>query len=277
MPTTRVAQRLSYLFLCAGPFLAIVLAAIRPLRVPGVHEATGWAVFTLFAVATWRLAGRGVKARLPEKRLAATAGTLLVLPFSLMALLWVGLGPPWQATAVENQMRYVVLVTMAAAVVGGCVALKEALNITGERFYSALGFAAIILAGPLYLVGESLLLAAYAARVRTGEAPAVFESLSEFQDILLFLGSALTYAATAAFAVALRRADWLGIRASRTFVGLSLLGLLCLVSRGLQFPDPAALSTPWYTMPGLIAGIPAVPFVIPYLLGVVALRRIQPD
>jgi hypothetical protein len=45
------------------------------------------------------------------------------------------------------------------------------------------------------------------------------------------------------------------------------------VMRGMSFPNPAALSTPWYTRPGFIAGIPAVPFIMPFLLGVVSLRR----
>jgi hypothetical protein len=45
-------------------------------------------------------------------------------------------------------MRYLVLIVMAMAVAGGFVVLKEALGEVGERFYSTLGFAAVILAGP---------------------------------------------------------------------------------------------------------------------------------
>ena len=54
---------------------------------------------------------------------------------------------------------------------------------------------------------------------------------------------------------------------------ISLVALLLLVIRGLHFPDPHALSTPWYTSPGFIVGIPAVPFITPFLFGVVLLRR----
>lgn len=208
MPASHVALRFSYIFLCLGPFLAIAFAAIRALRIPGVYELIGGVNFAMFAIATWILARRGTKTELPEMQLAAIAGSILVLPFSLIALLWVGIGPPWFASPAENKMRYVVLVVMAAAVVCGCVALKEALGVAGERFYSTLGFAGMVLAGPFYLVGEAIMLAAYSATVRT-----------------------------------------------------------------LQFPDPAAPSTPWYTLPGFIAGIPAVPFIIPYLLGVISLRH----
>lgn len=273
MPGFLVAHRASYCFLCAGPFLAIAMVAVRALRVPVLHVVIGIAVFAMFATAIWKLGGHAIRSQNQELRLAALAGMLLVLPFALMALLWVGLGPPWVATPPENQMRYVVLVTMAAAIVGGFATLKEALHLAGERFYSTLGFVAIVLASPFYLIGESLLIAAYAAAVRTEQVPDVFRSLSEFQDILLFLGGVLTYAAAATFAFSLRHVGWLGRRSGWIFVVISAVLAGCLVVRGLQFPDPAALSAPWYTVPGFIAGIPAVPFVIPCLLGVALLGR----
>jgi hypothetical protein len=59
----------------------------------------------------------------------------------------------------------------------------------------------------------------------------------------------------------------------RGFTIVSLVALLLLVIRGLHFADPKALSTPWYASPGFIVGIPAVPFIIPFLFGVVLLRR----
>ncbi len=275
MPPSLIARRASYCFLCAGPFLAIALVAVRALRVPVLHVVIGVSVFAMFATAIWQLGGRAIRSHNEEHRLAVMAGTFLVLPFALMALLWVGLGPPWVATAPENQMRYVVLVTMAAAVVGGFATLKEALHLAGERFYSTLGFAGIVLASPFYLVGESLLIAAFTAAARTEQVPDVFRTLSEFQDILLFLGGVLTYASAAAFALSMRYAGWLGGRAAAIFVVICLALAGCLVLRGLQFPDPAALSLPWYTLPGFIAGVPAVPFVIPCLLGVVLLGRAE--
>jgi hypothetical protein len=51
------------------------------------------------------------------------------------------------------------------------------------------------------------------------------------------------------------------------------VALLFLLIRGIQYPDPKALSAPWYTSPGFVVGIPAVPFIIPFLFGVVLLRR----
>ena len=76
-----------------------------------------------------------------------------------------------------------------------------------------------------------------------------------------------------AFAASLGRVQWLGRGAARAFIIVSFVALLFLMIRGLQYPDPRALSTPWYTNPGFVVGIPAVPFIMPFLLGVVLLRR----
>jgi hypothetical protein len=205
--------------------------------------------------------------------LLGLAGTLLVTPFALVALLWVGLGPPWQATAAENQMRYLVLIVMATAIAGGFVVLREALSEAGERFYATLGFAAIMLSGPLYLIWNTFEFGAAFGREHAGEVPAAIVSLGDVFDLLLFVAGFLTYLATAAFAASLGRVQWLGHRATRAFMIVNGVALLFLVIRGLQFPDPRTLSAPWYTSPGFVVGIPAVPFIMPFLFGVVLLRR----
>src|SRR5207249_8506518 len=143
-------RRVSYVFLCIVPFLSFVVVGVHAFRVPGVYQAVGVAYFTAIAIAAWTLGTRAIRADVQGRRLLGLAGTLLVTPFALVALLWVGLGGPWQATAAENQMRYLVLIVMASAIAGGFVVLREALSQAGERFYATLGFAAIMLSGPLY-------------------------------------------------------------------------------------------------------------------------------
>lgn len=170
-------------------------------------------------------------------------------------------------------MRYLVLIGATIAIAVGFVMLKEELSETGERHFSTLGFAAIVLAGPVYLVWGTFMFGANFAQEHTGRVPEGIASLNEVLDLMLFLGGALTYLATAAFAVSMGHAHWLGRGASRTYGIVNLVAFLFLLIRGLQFPDPKALSTPWYTSPGLIVGIPAVPFIMPFLLGVVLLRR----
>ena len=78
-------------------------------------------------------------------------------------------------------------------------------------------------------------------------------------DVVLDLGAFLTYLATAACASSLGRVEWLKRGATHTFMIVSFIALLFLMIRGLQYPDPAALSTPWYTNPGFVVGIPGCP------------------
>ena len=266
-------RRVSYVFLCIVPFLSFVVVGVRAFRVPGVYQALGVAYFAAIAIAAWTLSAGAIRTDVQGRRLLGLAGTLLITPFALVALLWVGLGPPWQANAAENQMRYLVLIVMAAAIAGGFVVLRDALSEAGERFYATLGFAAIMLSGPLYLIWNAFEFGAVFGKEHAGEVPAAIVSLGDVFDLVLFVAGFLTYLATLAFAASLGRVQWLGRRATRAFMIVTGVALLFLVIRGLQFPDPRALSTPWYTNPGFIVGIPAVPFIMPFLFGVVLLRR----
>jgi len=266
-------RRVSYVFLCIVPFLSFVVGGVRAFRVPGVYQAAGVAYFAAIAIAAWTLSAGAMRADVQSRRLLGLTGTLLITPFALLALLWVGLGPPWQANVAENHMRYLVLIVMATAIAGGFVVLREALSEAGERFYATLGFAAIMLSGPLYLIWNTFAFAAYFGKEHTGQVPAAIVSLGDMEDLLLFVAGFLTYLATMAFAASLGRVQWLGRRATRAFMIVNGVALLFLVIRGLQFPDPKALSTPWYLNIGFVVGIPAVPFIMPFLLGVVLLRR----
>src|SRR5438552_13519423 len=266
-------RRVSYVFLCIVPFLSFIVVGVRALRVPGVYQAVGVAYCAAIAIAAWTLSAGAIRADVQGRRLLGLAGTLLVTSFGLVALLWVGLGGPWQATAAENQMRYLVLIVMATAIAGGFVVLREALSQAGERFYATLGFAAIMLSGPLYLIWNIFAFAAFFGKEHAGEMPAAIVSLRDMLDVLLFVAGFLTYLATVAFAASLGRVQWLGRRATRAFIIVSFVALLFLVIRGLKYPDPRALSGPWYTNPGIVVGIPAVPFIMPFLFGVVLLRR----
>jgi len=271
MPTSNSKQRISYVFLCATPFVAFGAAAARPLRIPGVYHAIGVVLFASISIAAWTLGARAIRADGKSRRQLALAGSLLVAPFVLIALLWVGIGPPWVATAAENQMRYLVLIGMAMATVGGFVVFKDAASEAGERLCSSLGFAAVILAGPIYVIWDAFVFGAYFVKGHGGEIPPAMVSLNPFQDLLLSLAGALIYFATAAFAASLTRAQWLARKASRAYLVVSFIALFLIVIKVAQHPDPA--TPPWYAVPGLILGVPALPLIMPCLLGVVLLKR----
>jgi len=251
----------------------MVTGAIRPLRVSPLYQIIGVIQFAAMAVAAWVLGAGAITSAVREQRLLALAGICLTAPFALLALLWVGLGPPWVATPPENQMRYLVLAAMSIAIIVGFMVLREALGEADTRFRSSIGFATILLAGPLYLVFDAFGFGVATAKLHGGQTPSAFRDLNEMITTILFLAGALTYIGAAGFAVCLGQARWIRRGAARAFTIVNLVALLLLVIRGLHFPDPKALSTPWYTNPGFIVGIPAVPFIIPFLFGVVLLRR----
>jgi hypothetical protein len=265
--------RVSYIFLCLTPVLAIMVAAPRSLRVPGVYQAIGGVLFALIVLAAWKLGGRAIRNDAEGEQRLALAGGFLITPFALVALFWVGVGPPWIASPAENVMRYLVLLVSSIAVSGGFIVLKNALSEAGERLYSTLGFAAVMLASSPYLIWMCVLLGTYIVKVRDGQVSAAIGSLNDVLDVMLSVACLLTYLATAAFAASFGRTHWLGRGATRGYVAANLVAALCLVMRGMSFPDPSTLSTPWYTQPGFVAGIPAIPFIMPFLLGVVLLRR----
>jgi uncharacterized membrane protein YdcZ (DUF606 family) len=65
----------------------------------------------------------------------------------------------------------------------------------------------------------------------------------------------------------------LGRKASLAYIIVNFIALFFIVIKVQQHPDPAAVSQPWYTIPGFILGVPALPLIMPSLLGVVLLRR----
>jgi hypothetical protein len=169
-------------------------------------------------------------------------------------------------------MRFLVLLANAVIVASAFIALKEVLYDRGERFYSTVGFAASIPAGAAYLVCISMSVAGSIVGL-SAEDGSFARWLSELYSALEFVACVLTYIATAAFAASLGQARWLGRGAVRAYVTASMVLLLLLVMRGVSFPELSGDTAPWYVRPGFIAGIPAIPWIMPCLLGVVLLRR----
>lgn len=214
-------------------------------------------------------------------RLRAAGAALLVAPFILFSLL-PGVGPPREQPAQDNELRFLLLAIDPMCVCAGLLLLKEASAGAGDRLHGSIGMAAIGLATPLYvafaLVQRIDYVAAdlgytWAASV-TGHLREL-TALDAFSMAALFLGSALTYIATAAFSRSLARVGWLSRGAAVGVQGVCGLGLAFLLARGFAYPSPHAAFSNWYTVPGFIAGIPAVPWIPLCVIGVLTLRRID--
>jgi len=266
-------RRASYLILCVIPLLVVPLIASRTLRIPVVHESLGILLFGIIAISTWGLARPQVGSQGEREPLLRPAGALLLTPIALMALLWVGIATPWDATPSENKMRYAVLLAGSIGITAGFFLLKEALAKSGEHPFSTLALAASSLSGAAYVVWTSFQLGDFALRIATGAVNPAVAAMNNVFDALLFSASALAYVATAAGAHALSRVAWLGRSASRAYVALNLIALALLVLRGVSFPSLGDDPAPWFTPPGFIVGIPAIPWLMPYFLGVILLRR----
>ena len=89
-------------------------------------------------------------------------------------------------------------------------------------------------------------------------------------DVLLFFAGLMTYVSTGLYALSFVRQRWLHPVTGVIIAIAATLAAAELISRGLQYPD---LPDNWFTMPGMIVGIPAIPWLLPYLLGVSALSH----
>ena len=264
-------RRISYVYLCALPFIGVLAASVRPLRIAGLSQVIG-AVLFAGVVSAAAVVGRLTCLRATGRGKLALAGWLLILPWAIILLLWVGIGAPFQATVSENYMRFVVLVWNSILVTIGFVVLKEALVEAGERLYSAVGFAAALCGGVAYLICLNLSLAQVAMALRGDKQP-LPAVLGDFYSAIEFVACVMTYVSTAAFASGLGRAGLLSRGAARGYVIASASLVLPIVTRGVAYPEISGKTAPWYTRPGVIAGIPAIPWLMPCLLGVVSLRR----
>jgi hypothetical protein len=268
----KTARRFLYIFLCTFPFFELVVVGVRALRIPGLYQVMGGVLFAVIVIAAWIVGARVVSIGAAEGRRLALAGTLLVFPWALVALLWVGLGAPFQATISENHMRFLVLLANSILITSAFVVLKEELYAASEHFYATIGFAASALAGTAYLLCISMSVAQTMVALQ-GQKNPTLNALGEFYSVLEFVACVMTYVTTAAFAASLGRAGWLGRGAARAYITACAVLVLFLLMRGLSYPEISGQTAPWYTQPGVIAGIPAIPWLMPSLLGVVLLKR----
>ena len=271
-------RNLSSIVLSAGLLSALTVFGVRAEYPFPVFWTIAILQFCVICVSAWTVGASAMREGPEERRSPVLAGGLMVLPIALFSFL-PGIGTPWQATAAENQMRYLVLLIDGLALAIGFIVLRSALKEAGEGFYSTLGFAGIVLAAPLCGIFAAIQLTYYRAidRADAVRGPSDLAALDELSIILLLFGVTLTYLATAGFAVALGRVRWVGRRASRAAVIASLLAAAFVsirVAEAVQSPrEPIWGFEHWYAMPGFILTIPAVPWLFPCALGVALLRR----
>jgi len=272
---TSFKQGLGGIVLSASLIAGTVLFGLRAIYSPAVQATLAAMMLVATCLSAWWLGASAITTASDERRRLAIAASLLITPIALFALL-AGMGPPGEGqTAAEEEFRFLVLLVSAIVIAAGWIVLKEALSEAGERLLSPLGFAAAVLAAPLYIVFTGVQAVDCLQMQRAGsiKQPPGFPPLDELSVVLLFFGGVLSYLATAAFAASLARMRWLSRPATGVFVALSLLAVMFLLKRGLSYPDLSKGFAHWYTIPSFVVGIPAVPWMMPCALGIALLRR----
>lgn len=273
-----MGRRPPFFALCVGLVLATALFGAPLGFSPPARWALAAGLMGVILGAAWKAGLVLIRTSSDTNGKALAAAALLISPVALFSLM-PGFGPPEFADHAHNVFRYVVLLVDVVAIFSGTMILQEVLQGSGDSLYGQLGFSFIAAATPLYLVWAALLLESHRGAVAgsTWASGPWNTWLMSFSDVLLFFGGMLTYVATALFALSLRRARMIGAGASLAFIVISLISALCLIIRGIDFPDPAVVFAQGYTVPGWIAGIPAVPWFAPCIFGLILLRRIGRD
>lgn len=253
--------------------LVIVIAVFGIPARYGLALATGLSLAQLALIggAATRLIAPAWRTGRDDRRRLAITGLLLIAPWALLTLL-PGYGPPFAADLAMNHVRYVVLFVAAAFLGAGFLMFKEPLSDGGDDLLAPLGQAAGLLGTVIQLIWAALLIG---WTMSEAHKPAIYlplygTPLGNASDVLLFFAGILTYLATALYALSLVRLGWLGRRKGLAMTTVATLAVVGLILRGLQYPD---LAENWYTTPGMVVGIPAIPWLLPYLLGVLAMFR----
>ena len=229
---------------------------------------------SLMVMASWIL-GLHVINKKTEKTHLATGAFFLIVPWILVSMFF-GLGPPpdtatgWVATATEQQVRYSMLTVAGVFIALGFTLLKEKLKNEGENYYSLLGFVVIIIAIPLFILdmlfwGFSLTESfKILVSSKTEKFSEWFNPLRSLFGMISVVEVALTYLAIIFFVVSMNRVGWLAKTSSKIYILISLFAFVLVVLSAF-LPEP-------FVTAGFVVSIPAIPFLMPYFIGVNLLR-----
>lgn len=268
-------KSLSRIYLLLVPFLVIILGFTLGKKPYTFYLPIWIANVCLMLLASWILGLHIIQSDRSKKQIVFGAFFLLV-PTMLISMFF-GLGPPpetaskWVETATEQQVRYAMLTAAGIFIVFGLSLLREGLKIKGENFYSLLGYTSILIALPLFILDMLFwgfaLTASFKIVVTTDaeKFPEWFKPLRELFKLIAVTEVALTYFATAAYAMALYRVGWLRKPYLFIFLIISVISFLIIV--GSTFlPEP-------FVTAGYLVSIPAIPFLLLYFIGILLLTR----
>jgi hypothetical protein len=275
MNQSQFKRNASRIYLFIVPFLAAILGF-------GIGKTNYtfylpiWIInVCLMGMAAWIL-GLHIINKKNEKKNLAVGAFFLIVPWILVSMFF-GLGPPpdtaagWVDTATEQQVRYSMLTVAGIFIAFGFTLLRDKLKSDGENFFSLMGFIAVIIAVPLFIIdmlfwGFSLTESfKILVSTNTEKLPEWFKPIRALFGMISVVEVALTYLAVILFAISMNLAGWLSKISSGIYIIISLLAFLIILLSAF-LPEP-------FITAGFALSIPAIPFIMPYLIGINLLRR----
>lgn len=270
-------RQVGYLYLTLIPFLAAAAAFLIGHISYRLYVPIWIITSTLMLLAAWILGGQGVRSTDKGNKHLALSSLLLILPWVFISIFF-GMGPPpsipsiWIERSTEQQTRYTILTMSGILFALGFAGMRTVLKNIGEDFYSTLGLMSVGIAIPLYLMYISLLhsfdFEAFKLSVAatSGRMPDWYIPIEKQYNLVMIIQAALLYVATALFANSLHKAKLIHKSACYAYSIISLIASLLVILYPLYDHAVAFMGI----FPLLI---PAVPFIMPYLLGVNLLKR----
>lgn len=274
---TKLSRQVSYIYLSLIP----LLAAIPAFTIGHINYEIYlpiWIISSILMLITaWTLGVHVFRNADVERKHLVVIAMLLILPWLFISIFF-GMGPPpnipsiWIERSTEQQTRYTFLIISGILVAMGFAGLWVKLKKSTEDFYSIFGFVAIIIAIPLFLIYitqlhtfdfESFKISVASA---SGKMPEWYSPINDQYQIMTIIDASLIYLATAAFAASLKTVGWFKKEASNIYIIISLIALVMVILQPLYAKAVAFLGI----FPLLI---PAIPFIMPYLMGVNLLKR----
>ena len=225
----------------------------------------------LMCGAVWTIVGEPLRNKSDEQRHLLVAAVFLLAAWTSIEIL-IPMGPPIQGQTyfdfpLDPYLRHTVLVVASLLAFGGFAILTAALLKVGVRVLSMLGFAGMIIFTVHHIAEQALAASGLARLLYTSSAitPDFQHGINNF----LFVTSAFSlicgYMATGLYAVALPKLG-LGNVKARVFAGISFFAVASLLVVGIaSVVNNSRAFNPF--------GIPAIPFLLPYFMGVTLLQR----
>lgn len=269
-------QKLSLVYLCLVPLIVVAIGF-------GIGHVSYkiylpvWIVNAcLMITAAWNLDAHRLSNGNNQTKQQVITALLLFAPWLLFSI-FAGMGPPpatlqgWVETAAEQQIRYTILIAGGILLALGAALLKVKLQAAGENLYSAMASTAINLALPLFIINMAFwgyyLTDAFRVFMQLGvtKRPDLHGPLKSLFYVISIAEVLLMYLGTVFFAVSLKVAKFFNPVACRYYIIFGLAGII-LVILPPSWPEPFGTA-------GYLVAIPAIPFIMPYLIGVHLLRH----